>query len=182
MSKLYVLSGPSGVGKDTVLGRITGEANIKKTVSVTTRQPRQGEVDGTHYHFVTKEKFDDMVKDNEFLEYAKVHDNYYGTRISEVNETLDAGNDLILAIDVQGGVSIKKIMPEAVLVFLLPPSFEELANRLSSRGTESEDSLKIRLENAKRELGFADSYDYNIVNDTVENAGKKLKEIIENGR
>ena len=182
MANLYVLSGPSGVGKDTVLNEVLKDTDLKKTVSITTRKPRGNEVDGKHYHFVSRNEFDAMVDNNEFLEYALVHGNYYGTSIAQVEKALDNGEDIILAVDVQGGVIIKRMMPEAVLIFLLPPSITELEERLKGRGTEDDECLSLRLKNAEWELTFLSKYDHHITNDTVENASKKLKDIIESNR
>ena len=179
MSKLYVISGPSGVGKDTVIKKILEDTDIKKTVSVTTRMPRVGEVDGDHYHFVLKDKFEEMIVNGEFLEYATVHGNMYGTSLVQIEKALLYGQSLILAIDVQGGINVKQMMKNAVLIFLSPPSMEELKKRLNNRATDNQHSISLRLKNAEWEMGFLNRYDYQITNDTVENAVIKIKEIIE---
>lgn len=149
------------------------------TVSVTTRDPRPGEVDGVHYHFVSDERFDQLVQDDAFVEWARVQSNRYGTLKSEVRGLLDAGRSVILEIDVQGGFNVKRLFPETELVFVAPPSREELERRLRGRGTESEDKVRLRLATAERELAVADRYDAAIVNDDLERAENELLRVFE---
>mgnify|MGYP006290572415 FL=1 len=176
---LFVLSGPSGVGKGTVLDALMNDfSEVEYSVSATTRNSRKGEVDGEDYFFISEEKFKKMKKNNQFIESAKVHNNYYGTPKKYVDKTLAKGKDIILEIDIQGARQVKKKYPEAVFIFLKPPSIEELENRLSKRNTENKKSKKIRLKNAKKEINEISEYDYNILNDEVENAVEKLRKII----
>ncbi|MGM0410175.1 MAG: guanylate kinase [Bacillota bacterium] len=176
---LFVLSGPSGVGKGTVLDALMEDfREVEYSVSATTRDPRPGEIDGEDYFFISEEKFNKMKEKNKFIESAKVHNNYYGTPKDYVEKSLNEGKDIILEIDIQGAKQVKKKCPEAVFIFLKPPSLEELKNRLSKRDTENEKNKKIRLKNAKKEIDEISEYDYSILNDKVENAVEKLKTII----
>ncbi len=177
---LFVLSGPSGVGKGTVLDRLFETYNgINYSVSMTTREPRQGEVEGEDYFFVSEEEFIEIMERDGFLETARVHGNYYGTPRSYVEETLAKGEDIILEIDIQGANQVRDIFPEAVFIFLKPPSLEALSKRLDKRGTETQKSREIRLENAKAEMAEADNFDHVVLNDKLDNAVVKLKAIIE---
>ncbi|MBQ9419700.1 MAG: guanylate kinase [Synergistaceae bacterium] len=179
-SKLFVLSGPSGVGKGTLREHALNDAkNLVYSISCTTRQPRDGEADGVQYRFITHEKFQEWIGKNLFLEYAHVHSDYYGTLKADVVRELDAGNDVLLEIDVQGAFQVREKMPEAVLIFIAPPSADELESRLRNRHTESEEALKIRLSNAVKELKLQDKYDYVIVNDDLEKASEELRKIID---
>ena len=176
---LLVISGPSGSGKGTVCKKLLEEnKNLIFSISSTTRKPRVGEVDGVNYFFIDKNKFNKMVDNGEFLEYANVHNNYYGTPKKFVLDEIEKGNIVILEIDVQGALQIKKSYPEGVFVFLLPPSMEELKNRIVKRGTESEKDINIRFKNAFEELKFLDEYDYFVVNDEVLDAVEKIETII----
>ena len=163
---LFVFSGPSGVGKGTLKAKLFEEfANqIAYSVSATTRGPREGEVDGKDYFFITRQEFERRVQNNEFLEHAEFAGNCYGTPREYVSKLLDSGMNVVLEIDVQGALQVMKSMPECVSVFILPPSFEELERRLRGRGTETEEKICQRLETAKRELPYASQYDYQIVN------------------
>lgn len=171
MALLFVVSAPAGCGKDTILSEL-----FKKTdtagyaVSATTRAPREGEVDGVHYHFLTKEDFSMLIDSGEVLEYTEYCGNYYGTLKRSVDELLNKGKDAVLKIEVEGALNIKKMFPEACLVFILPPSWEELERRLRERGTETEDVVVKRITQAKVEFEWADSYDYLVVNDRLEDA------------
>lgn len=176
---LLVISGPSGSGKGTVCKHIL-ERNEKLvfSVSATTRAPRRGEEDGVNYFFVDEESFKEMVENDEFLEYANVHGNFYGTPKKFVLEQIEKGEIVILEIDVQGALQVKESYPEAVFVFLLPPSMSELKNRIKKRGTESQEDIDLRFKNAFEELKFVDEYDYIVINDEVPEAVKKIETII----
>ena len=176
---LYVFTGPSGAGKGTVLSRLLSEdEKLFFSISATTRAPRPGEKDGVQYYFLTKEDFEAKIAANAFLEHAKYVDNYYGTLEAPVNEKLETGYDVILEIEVQGAMQVHEKRPDAVMVFIAPPSFEELANRLRGRGTEDEAKVQKRLETAKGELAQQDKFDYVVVNDTVERAVEELHGIL----
>lgn len=163
---LLVLSGPSGSGKGTVVNEILARSdNYSLSVSNTTREPRPGEIDGVHYNFVSVEEFERLIADNEMLEYTYYCDNYYGTPLKNVVSQLEEGINVILEIEVEGGTNIKKIFPEAVLVMILPPDYKTLENRLRTRGTNSEESIKTRMERAKVELEYLSDYDYIVIND-----------------
>lgn len=176
---LIVISGPSGAGKGTLCKALLKKnPDLKLSVSMTTRSPRQGEVDGVNYFFVEKQKFEEMVESGGFLEYAKVYDNYYGTPRSYVEEMLSKGNDVILEIDIQGALKVKEIFKEGVFIFIMPPSMEELKNRIKKRGSETEESLLKRFKSAFVEINYVSKYNYMVVNDTIENAVVKLESII----
>jgi guanylate kinase len=181
MSKgfLLVLSGPSGCGKGTVSKALMEKRNdIIFSVSVTTRKPRLGEENGKNYYFVSEKEFDEMVKDNKFLEYALVHNNYYGTPKDFVHDQIEKGEIVLLEIDVQGALQIKKNCKDAVFIFLLPPTMDELKNRIVKRGTESEEDINTRFENAFKELDFVGEYDFFVVNDKIEKAVEDIEAII----
>lgn len=179
---LLVVSGPSAVGKDTVLDALLGSTNlphpIQKCVTATTRAPRPLEVDGVDYNFVTAAKFHQMVAAGEFLEYAEVHEGWYGTPKAWVAERLQAGSDVILKIDVQGALSVRQQSSDAILVFLQPPSLEELERRLRHRRSESEESIAKRLLNARSELARRTEYDYAVTNDEIDLAVDGIRAII----
>ena len=177
---LFVFSGPSGVGKGTLKAKLFEEFadRIAYSVSATTRGPREGEVDGKDYFFISRQEFERRVKNNEFLEHAEFAGNCYGTPRAYVEKLLDSGMNVVLEIDVQGALQVMKSMPECVSVFILPPSFEELEHRLRGRGTETEEKVRERLETAKRELPYAPQYDYQIVNGgDIEAAFQSLREV-----
>ena len=177
---LFVFSGPSGVGKGTLKAKLFEEFadRIAYSVSATTRGPREGEVDGKDYFFISRQEFERRVKNNEFLEHAEFAGNCYGTPRAYVEELLDSGMNVVLEIDVQGALQVMKSMPECVSVFILPPSFEELEHRLRGRGTETEEKVRERLETAKRELPYAPQYDYQIVNGgDIEAAYQSLRDV-----
>ena len=181
MSKgvLTVVSGFSGAGKGTVMKRLIQKYNdYALSISVTTRKPREGERDGIEYFFKTKEEVETMIENDEFLEYARYVDNYYGTPRFYVEEMLAKGKNVILEIEIQGAMQIKAKNPEAVLVFVTPPSFEELRNRLVGRGTETADVIESRLRRASEEAEGMSSYDYILVNDQVEDCVDRLHQII----
>lgn len=177
---LFVFSGPSGVGKGTLKAKLFEEFadRIAYSVSATTRGPREGEVDGKDYFFISRQEFERRVKNNEFLEHAEFAGNCYGTPRAYVEKLLDSGMNVVLEIDVQGALQVMKSMPECVSVFILPPSFEELEHRLRGRGTETEEKVRERLETAKRELPYAPQYDYQIINGgDIEAAYQSLREV-----
>ena len=176
---LLLLSGPSGSGKGTVSQAIMKEnKEIIFSTSVTTRTPRPGEVNGENYFFVSKTKFEQMVEKDELLEHAFVHTNYYGTPKQFVFDQIEKGEIVLLEIDVQGAVQIKKKYKEAVFIFLIPPTMEELRNRLVKRDTESEEEINTRFKNAFRELDFVGEYDYFVINDKVSQAVIDIENII----
>ncbi len=175
---LFVVSGPSGAGKSTVCKKVRKMLGINLATSATTRSPREGEVDGREYYFLSLEEFEKKVVNNEFLEYANVHGNYYGTLKSEVEARLNKGENIILEIDVQGGVQIRDVYPEVKLVFFKTPTKEELERRLRGRGTESEETVQLRLTNSLKEYDFEDQYDVSVINHEVEQACKDLIKVI----
>ncbi len=176
---LLVISGPSGSGKGTICKKLLNRnQNINFSISATTRKPRKGEAEGINYFFVSENEFEDMMKNQEFLEYANVHGNFYGTPKKQVFEKLNQGENIILEIDVQGALQVKKIYPEGVFIFILPPSLEELENRIVKRGTESEEDINKRLNNSYKEIELGKKYDYLIINDQVLNAVEKIESII----
>lgn len=182
MSKgiLFVLSGPSGVGKGTVLDRVFDQyQDVEYSVSMTTREPRPGEVDGEDYFFVSTSEFKKCKDNDGFIESACVHGNFYGTPKKFVKEALKEGRDIILEIDINGARQVRKNFEDAVYIFLTPPSFDELKNRLIKRDSESKADLEIRLRNARSEMSDADDYDYKVVNDKVDSAAERIIEIIE---
>lgn len=182
-NKLYVISGSSGVGKGTVIkGFLEENPEFALSISYTTREKREGEEDGVNYFFVTKEEFLQGVKNDEFLEWAEFSDNYYGTKKTFVEKCFNKGKDLILEIETQGALQIKKKMPEAVLIFIAPPSYDDLEFRLRNRNTESEEAIQKRLDFVKLELRNSEMYDYKIVNDELEDAIIELEKIIQTER
>ncbi|WP_426725394.1 guanylate kinase [Curtobacterium flaccumfaciens] len=178
-SKLVVLAGPTAVGKGTVSAHIRQHyPDVNLSVSATTRKPRPGEVDGVHYYFVDDDEFDRMIRDRELLEWATVHNSYrYGTPRPPIDRALDAGEKVMLEIDLQGARQVRDAMPEAVLVFLLPPTWEELVRRLIGRGTESAEEQARRLETAKVELAAQDEFDVRIVNSDVGTAAREVVDL-----
>lgn len=177
---LIVLSGPSGVGKGTVRKELFSQAdtNYEYSISMTTRNPREGEVDGVDYFFKTREEFEALIEQGGLLEHAEFVGNYYGTPLAYVNETLDAGRDVFLEIEVQGAKQIREKAPDALFIFLAPPSLSELKARLVGRGTETDDIIARRIATAEAELEMMSLYDYVVENDEVENACDKINAII----
>ena len=176
--RLFVISGPSGTGKGTICKELIKDDKIRLSVSMTTRNPREGEVHGVSYYFATKEEFLQKIDAGGFLEYAEVFGNYYGTPKLEVLELLDEGIDVLLEIDVQGALQIKEVYPEAVLVFILPPSMAELRARLTGRGTETQEVVERRLGEAAKEISYVKDYDYAVINDDLEDAIDNVKMVI----
>ena len=176
---LLVVSGPSGAGKGTICKSILEQNDhIKLLVSATTRKPRTGEVHGVNYFFIDKEEFKKMIEQGEFLEYAQIYDNFYGTPKAAIMETLEKGQDVILEIEMQGARQVKEVYPEGIFVFVLPPSLKELKNRIVGRGTETAEEIEKRFSCAFEEIKQIDDYDYFIVNQDVEKSVKELESII----
>ena len=177
--KLIVISGPSGVGKSTVIKQVMDRlSNLHFSVSATTRPIRPGEVDGKNYFFVDRDAFQSMIEWKELLEYAEYVGNFYGTPEAPIDQALNRGEDILLDIEVQGALNVKKRRPDAVLIFMMAPSFAELERRLSGRGDTAPDVVCERLNHAKWEFSHADAYDYLVVNDQVENAVNEIISIV----
>ena len=180
---IYIISAASGTGKTTLVSRLLkNHDDIRVSISHTTRQPREGEAHGVHYHFVPKEEFESLIEQRAFLEHANVFGNYYGTSIAGVNSLSEEGYDVILEIDVQGAAQVRKSLPEASSIFILPPSFEVLAQRLIGRGTDSEEVIQTRLSKARHEIEQSVLFDYVVVNDDLDRAEADLFHIIKAGR
>ena len=178
MGKLFVISGASGVGKSTVLSKVMAARNdLSFSVSATTRVARPGEMEGVHYYFITKEKFEEMIAQDAFIEYDNHNKNYYGTPIAQLEEKMDKGH-VILDIEPVGARNVKNKRPDATLIFILPPSAEELERRLRSRGDTPEDQIEIRLERAKWEMDQASWYDYTVTNNQVDACAEEILNII----
>lgn len=176
---LFVITAPSGAGKTTLLDLLLKEVPLLDySVSVTTRGPRRGEVDGKAYHFTTRVRFEELLAAGEFLEHALVYDNYYGTRRSVIDKTLAAGRDVILDIDVRGALQVMEKDCPAVFIYILPPSMRELERRLRGRATDAEEVIQKRLSLAREEMGYAGRYDYVVVNDQLDTACGELKAVI----
>lgn len=175
---LLIISGPSGAGKGTVVNKLIEEGNFALSISATTRKPREGEQDKVHYFFKSVEEFKKMIANDELLEYAIFCDNYYGTPKSYVDEQRALGKNIILEIEVQGALQVKENNPDAVLVFMAPPSIEELNNRLIGRGTETAEVIVKRISRAIEEIELIDKYDYVVINDVVENAVNSINTIV----
>ena len=177
--KTFIISGPSGVGKSTVLHALFEDRDdLYFSVSATTRAPRPGEVDGKDYHFITADEFHSWIDNDEFLEYAEYVSNFYGTPKKYVDEAMAQGKDVILDIELQGALQVCAKRPETVRIFIAPPSWEELERRLTARGTDSPEKIEKRLLRAKVELNAAKEYDYFVVNDTVEGAVEEMRAIM----
>ena len=177
---LIVLSGPSGVGKGTVRKALFDmpNHNLTYSISMTTRKIRPGEVNGREYYFVSREEFEDRINKGLFLEHAEFVGNYYGTPLDKVNEQLEAGKEVVLEIEVNGALQVKEKVPDCVMIFIVPPSKQDLYDRLNNRGTESEDIIRQRVEKANKEFKVAPKYDYIVVNDEVSNAADRIMAII----
>ena len=180
---LFVITGPSGAGKGTVLAKVFEQTKgLYFSVSATTRKPREGEVDGKDYHYITKKAFKDMIRNGKLLEYTRYAGNFYGTPKDPIDNALSKGEDALLEIELEGAMNIKKLFPDAVLIFLSPPSLEELEKRLRARGTEDEEHIRMRLEKARVECEASDRFDHVVINDIVQNAADKINKIIINKR
>ncbi len=176
---LIVVSGPSGTGKGTICGKLLQQnKGIAYSVSATTRAQREGEQGGVNYYFLRKEEFERMIAEGELLEWAEVYGNYYGTPLKKIRERLAEGQDVLLEIDTQGALNVKSKMPEAVLIFIMPPSLEELEKRLRGRGTDAEEAILRRLSEAAHEIELAREYNYVVENDEVAKALAKVEAVI----
>ena len=178
-ARLFIISGPSAVGKGTIVKRILkSDGKVHLSVSATTRNPREGEEEGVSYYFMSDEQFVKAVGEGGFLEHASVHGHYYGTPKAPVMSQLKAGRDVILEIDVQGAMQVKESYPDGVFIFILPPSVDALRSRIMHRGTESEEDIQVRLGAAQREIEYLEHYDYYVVNDDLEKAVDSVKKIM----
>lgn len=175
---LLVVSAPSGCGKGTILGEILKDDSFYYSISATTRAPREGEQDGVNYHFITKEEFEQRIAQGGMLEYAQYCGNYYGTPKKEVEQMREAGRDVILEIEVEGAMKVRALCPDAVFLFIAPPSVEELRRRLNKRGTEAAAVIEERVSQAARELSYANRYDYIIVNGELEKAIQDFRTVV----
>lgn len=177
--RLIVISGPSGAGKGTICKELINRIDVDMSVSETTREPREGEVNGKNYFFIDKEAFLKKIEKGGYLEYAQVYGNFYGTPKQFIMDKIDAGRDVILEIDFQGALQVKEKYPEGVYIFILPPSMKELKHRIVTRGSETEETFNERYRSALNEISYIDKYDYCVINDEVDNAVKKVITIIE---
>ena len=175
---LAVMSGFSGAGKGTIVKELLKKNDYQLSISCTTRKPREGEQNGREYFFVSREEFEKMIANGDMIEYAEYAGNYYGTPRKAVSDWLVEGKDVILEIEVQGGMQVRKLFPDACLMFIVPPSADELYNRLKNRGTETEDQIKLRLEQTSREIEYIKDYDYLVVNDELDKAVERVESII----
>ena len=178
--KLFVISGPSGVGKDTVINEYLKENDGILSISATTRLPRKGEEHEKHYYFLTKEEFEKWIDEDNFLEYATYNDNYYGTPKSKIRENLEKGKDVFLVIEVQGALQVKEKLSDSVLIFIMPPSIEELENRIRNRNLDSEEMIQNRLKIAIDEMKLSSKYDYIVTNAKIGNTKEKIELIVKN--
>lgn len=176
--KLFVISGPSGVGKGTIVRELVKDGDAELSISMTTRQPREGEINGKDYFFISAEAFRENIEKENFLEYATVYDNMYGTPRGAVMSWLEKGRDVLLEIDIQGGLQVKKSMPEAVMVFILPPSLKELRDRITRRDSDTEEVIDKRMSQALNEIKLIGEYDYYVVNDELQKAVSEVDGIL----
>lgn len=177
--KLVLYSGSSGVGKGTILKKLMElDSNVCVSLSDTTRPPREGEIEGVHYCFITRDAFEQKIAEGGYLEYAEYCDNYYGTPLRQLNEMLAQGKTVFLEIEVEGALQVMKKIPDILSIFVLPPSFEVLEKRLRNRGTEDEETIESRLEKAKEEINCRSRYSYNVINDDLNTAVKEVYDII----
>ena len=177
--KIIIISGPSGVGKGTVIEKLRKEdSSLGFSVSATTRAPREGEINGVNYHFVSREQFEEMINNGEMIEYTCYNGNFYGTPKSSVEDVISRGFNIILDIEVEGAANMKKEFPQATSIFILPPDIETLYDRLKGRGTEDEETINKRIARAREELEFQHNYDFRVINDTVDEAVAEIRNII----
>ncbi|MGI6211307.1 MAG: guanylate kinase [Anaerovoracaceae bacterium] len=179
--KLFVISGPSGTGKGTICAQLLRDLEgegLGLSVSMTTREPREGEVDGESYFFKTREEFLEEVRQGGLLEYAETYGNYYGTPRGYVEDQLRSGHDVLLEIEMQGALQVKRAMPGAVMIFILPPSLEELRRRIIGRGTEDEATIELRMSQVQNEISYIKYYDYFVINDDLDEAVHRVEEIL----
>lgn len=179
--KLFVISGPSGAGKGTICSALMKDADPDElclSISVTTRAPRTGEIDGVHYYFISEEDFDDLREHEGLLEFAEVYGHHYGTPKQKVIDKLNEGVDVILEIEMQGALKVRKSYPDGVFIFILPPSMAELRKRITGRGTETQDVIDLRLSKALSEIAYIDKYDYAVVNGSLDEAVERVRAII----
>ncbi len=175
---LFVVSGPSGAGKGTICRSLLQKMDIDLSISMTTRKPRPQEVEGENYYFISEEEFLEIIKNDGFLEYAKVYGNYYGTPKEMVTQKLENGRDVVLEIDIQGALQIKASYPDGIFIFILPPSMAELRKRITGRGSETEDDINLRLGETLKEVAYIDKYDYCVVNGEIDEAVNRVAAII----
>jgi len=177
---LFIVSGPSGAGKGTIIQKtLKDRKNINLSISFTTRPPRDWEIDGKNYFFCSKDKFEEMIKNDEFLEYAVVYNYYYGTPKKPVIDALKKGEDILLEVDIQGALKIKKSYKKGIFIFVLPPSMKELKNRITDRGSETDEELNLRCISAFEEISYIQKYDYYIINDKIEKSISSFKAIMD---
>ena len=176
--KLFIISGPSGAGKGTICQRLVEEIKVEISVSMTTRNPRPGEIDGKSYYFTEREDFLTEIEKGGFLEYAEVYGNFYGTPREKVIEKLSNGVDVVLEIDIQGALKVKEAYPNGIFIFILPPSMAELRKRITGRGSETEEAINLRLSQTLKEVSYIDKYDYCVVNGDLEEAVARVKAIV----
>ena len=179
--KLFIISGPSGAGKGTICNGLIASSDPEKlclSISMTTRQPRQGEENGVSYYFTTKEGFEKAIAEDGFLEHAEVYGNYYGTPKAKVLEKLSKGIDVVLEIDIQGALKVKESYPNGIFIFILPPSMAELRKRITGRGTDSKEAIDLRLSQTLKEISYIDKYDYVVVNGNLDEAVARVKAIV----
>lgn len=176
---LFVVSGPSGCGKDSIVRQLLKrKKNLWLSISCTSRKPRPGEIDGKDYYFLNKAQFEEKIENGELLEYAQYSDNYYGTPKEHIEEHLNRGEDVVLVIEIIGALKIKELLPDTLFIFILPPSMEELKRRLEGRGTESKDKIDQRFRRAYEEINAVNDYNYVVVNDEIEKAVEKIEAIL----
>ena len=176
--QLFIVSGPSGAGKGSICQKLVNEIDVELSVSMTTRTPRLGEVEGINYYFVTRAQFEESIEKGDLLEYAEVYGNFYGTPKQKVLDKLATGKDVVLEIDIQGALKVREAYPQGIYIFILPPSMTELRNRITRRGSDSPDSIELRLGETLTEISYIDKYNYCVVNGDLDEAVKRVKAII----